>query len=255
MYSHGLKIDRLVSVAGKKEPSLIPQPGRNKQCIEDPIATLRSHTRFQHDALEKTSTAQALMSPAITLERYVENLVIWAVAWQMIEHWLSKSPFAKEVPQLVPLPKAWLAEADLAYLYSHSRLQRYHKPSYQSAIETFNSQPVNLSGFIGVCYVIVGALLGNAFIAKHLEATLSLKAEGGAAFFSKRSGDDLSWSQWIRAANKVLSIADDVDAACLWASATFKLIQTMFSGSEYIAVDNTLGIPEANPAGTWMNRQ
>lgn len=248
MHADGQKLDHWLPVATDAERHLISQPGRNEERIKDPINTLRSHTRFLHHALEKTATARALLSPAITLERYAENLVIWAGAWQTVEHWLSESPFAKKVPQLLPRPKAWLAEVDLAYLYSHSGIQPSDRSLHHSTVKAFSAEPVNLSGFIGVCYVLVGAARGSAVIAKHLETTLAVKAGHGASFFSVGSEDDLSWPQWLRSANEVLMTENGIHAACHWASTTFELFLTAFSESTHIATDGALDLRSADPA-------
>lgn len=249
MYADEQALDHLLPIAGKPEHRPVTQRATDKERVEDPIRALRSHTCRLQYALEKTSTARELLSPSITLQRYAENLVIWAAAWQTIEHWLCEPPFAKEVPQLLPRPRAWLVQADLVYLYSNFGIRPFDKASHLSTFEALSFELVNFSGFIGVCYVLVGASLGRLVIAKHLETTLAVIAEHGASFFSAGNDDDLSWTQWIRSANAVLSIENDIHAACHWASATSELLLTAFWESTYIAIDDALDRCDAGPDG------
>jgi hypothetical protein len=67
-----------------------------------------------------------------------------------------------------------------------------------------------------------------------------MSANQGASFFSGGSGECLSWEQWIRSADEVLSIENDTDSACHWASATFELFLAVFSKSNCITNDSAL---------------
>ena len=247
MYAFKQMFDNSPLVADNGGHLPVKQPSKNNRSEEGPVHALRSHTRLLHQVLENTPTARALLSPAITLVCYAEHLVIWAAAWKKIEQSLYESPFAKRVPQLLPCPRAGLAEADLAYLYSLEGVRSSHKPLHHSAVDTSSLNPENLSGFIGICYVLRGASLGGKVIAKHLESTLAMSVDRGASFFSAGSGDYLSWDQWIRSANQMLSIENDIDLACHWASATFELLITAFSGSTYNASESALLLCDTGP--------
>lgn len=250
MFAYNQALDDLKPVADKPAPRPFIPPSTEENRGEDPICALRLHTCRLHYALEKTPSAQTLLSPKITLQRYAENLVIWAAAWQTIEHVLYESPFAKKVPQLLPRPRACLADADLAYLYSQSGVRHDDKSSRHSAVEVLSFEPVNLSSFIGVCYVIVGASLGSVIIAKHLDATLDVKEGNGASFFSAGCGEQLSFTQWIRSANEILSVEKDISAACRGAIATFEFLLTAFSTSTFDAIDDVMDIDDPKPADT-----
>lgn len=243
--------DRCLPIGVEEEHHPSAQPVRINRSRSDPVGALRSHTRLLHIALENSSVASALLSPGITLARYAEILVIWSTAWQAIEQWLYKSPFGNEVAILLPRPRARRAAADLAYLSrSGNRFPPAAPPC--SAFDTADFESVNLSGFIGICYVVVGASLGSIVIARHLDTTLAVNAEKGASFFSAGSEDDLSWTQWVRCANEVLTSENDIASACDGARLAFEILLTAFSASTCITIEDAPALCDVDRSETRM---
>ena len=218
---------------------------KNNPGLKSPLQSLRRQTHALHKALEETAVARALLSTELTLAQYAQVLAVWHAAWQRLEQGLFDSPFAKEVPHLLPFPRAQLAQGDLAYLDSIACAPDVHNLVQHAVTRSLDEMPASLSGFIGMCYVLRGASLGGKVIAKHLNATLALNDGKGTAFFNAESSDSLSWVQWMQRADQVLLSENDVDAACRWACATFELLLESFSGTNDLATARLLRLGTA----------
>ncbi len=201
--------------------------------MSSPLQILRAHTQALHQSLEATAVARALLAPDLTVAGYAAILGVWAAGWQILEPALFATPFARTVPQLLPIPRAHLTFTDLHYLdamlVADPATRSARADRCGTAAGVWAGTPTTLSGFIGACYVLRGASLGGKVISRHLERTLGLDAAHGAAFFNAESGDGLGWMQWMRCADEVLLTENDVDAACRAAADTFGLLVQMFS--------------------------
>jgi heme oxygenase len=194
-----------------------------RSILSSPIQSLRLHTHSLHAELENTALARDLLSPSLTLARYTEILRAWAEAWIILEDVLQHSEFALIAPELVPAARGNRAIADLRYLGQAAVTTAI--PAAPRSMCT----PSQLSGFLGICYVVRGASLGGKVIAKHLATTLGLGPANGAAFFAGDAHDALTWVQWMRHADALLLSLDDVDEAKHAAGKTFRLLTAIFS--------------------------
>ena len=211
----------------------------NAANVSSPVQLLRAHTQALHQALEATPAARALLSPHLKLAGYADILGVWAAAWLMLEPAVFATPVATDLPELLPFPRARLAQADLQYLGCDgaARSGSAGPRPFDTLDGVWTGTLASRSGFIGTCYVLRGASLGGRVIARHLELTLGLDAAHGAAFFNAESGDGLSWVQWMRRADQVLMAEDAIDDACRAAADTFALLLELFGGTHLDAAD------------------
>ena len=190
---------------------------------------LRNSTHDRHAALERVPLARDLMSPQLTVRRYIEILCTWSSAWAALEQRIHASPLALKLGTLLPPRRAQLAQSDLLY---------WQQQGYGAALAFSPSheqidalRPASLGGLLGVCYVARGASLGSKLIAAHLGKVLALSPEQGMAFFAHDSAESLTWPQWSRGLDAQLAEPDALAQAVVWANATFFALQDAFASA------------------------
>jgi heme oxygenase (biliverdin-IX-beta and delta-forming) len=203
-----------------------------------PIHFLREGTHAGHAAMEQTALARDLMSPDVSVARYVEILATWVSAWAVLEDRIEASAFAPFVSALLPIRRAHLGHNDLQYWAEQGYPVRHI--SAISVDELRQLEPADSSSLLGVCYVARGASLGAQVIARHLLQTLPPGAAKGITFFAPAAAPALSWPQWSHALNIHLETPAAVAQAVVWANATFAALNRAFSCASFIACGPTI---------------
>jgi heme oxygenase len=194
-----------------------------------PTATqvLRERTQVRHLALEQASLAQDLMSPHLTVPRYVDILGVWSSAWAALEQRLWESPLAFEVSNLLPPRRAHLAQGDLLFWQQQGYSVTMPTASANSLIGAL--RPAEIPGLLGVCYVARGASLGSKVISGHLHKVLPLSDHRGVSFFAHEADKSLTWPQWSQCFGAYLAEPAALAQAVVWADATFAALQDAFA--------------------------
>jgi heme oxygenase len=180
------------------------------------LSRLRSETREQHDAIEKTLL---LMDDDLTLETYRRRLEQFYGFYAPVEERLfnHSSPLAAWL-SLEPRRKTPLLQADLSALGypAAARLPLCtNLPRLVSSAECF-----------GCLYVLEGATLGGVIISRHVQQKLGVLPSAGGAFFGgygDRTG--AMWQACRSAMTAFSSDADDQDVVVASARATFLALQ------------------------------
>lgn len=190
---------------------------------------LRERTQARHLALEQTRIAGDLMSPQLTLARYVEILSTWVGAWTALEDCIWTSAFASEVSALLPSRRSNLGQEDLR----HWQTRGYAMACADVPIgEAFNHiRTTDKASLLGVCYVVRGASLGGQVIARHLTKTLRLSEELGMTFFKPLDVQTPTWPAWSRALEEQITTPAALERAVVLAEATFIALEIAFSGA------------------------
>jgi len=191
------------------------------------VQELQKQTRELHQSLEQCAMACDLLSPALTLPRYSTILAVWFGAWTQLETCIWNSAWAASVPHLLPARRAAKAQHDLHILQSSAwptLAAQSNKPPQLRM--TTHSQ----AALLGVCYVVRGSALGGQVITRHLEQTLRLDRKGGASFFAPQDDEPLTWSQWGKQLEPLLSEPALRAEAAAAARQTFNFLLATFSG-------------------------
>jgi heme oxygenase len=180
------------------------------------LSRLRSETREQHDAIEKTLL---LMDDDLTLETYRRQLEQFYGFYKPVEERLFKrcGPLAAWLA-VEQRRKTALLQADLSAL-GHPAVARLplctELPSLVSSAECF-----------GCLYVLEGATLGGMIISRHVQLKLGVTPSAGAAFFGGY-GDQTGamWQQFRAAITAFSTDEDDQDVVVASARTTFLALQ------------------------------
>jgi heme oxygenase len=202
-----------------------------------PTATqvLRDRTQVRHTELEHVSIARDIMSPQLTVSRYIEILGVWSSAWGALERRIWDSPLAFEVSALLPPRRAHLAQDDLLF---------WQAQGYRATISTAEAnsligalRPAQIPGLLGICYVARGASLGSKVISQHLKQVLPLSDVQGASFFADQAEKSLTWPQWSQCLGTQLAEPEALAQAVVWADATFVALRDAFASapSDWVA--------------------
>ncbi|WP_426211468.1 biliverdin-producing heme oxygenase [Massilia sp. TWP1-3-3] len=180
------------------------------------LSRLRSETRTEHDAVERTLR---LMEDDLTLERYRRRLEQFYGFYQPIEKWLlDDGGFIAPWLAVEPRRKTPLLQADLIALgqQTDTRLPLCTQlPSLGSAAECF-----------GCLYVLEGATLGGVIINRYVEQKLGVAQDSGAKFFCGYGGQTgAMWQQFRTAISDFSLTSSEQDVVVASARATFDTLQ------------------------------
>jgi heme oxygenase len=186
------------------------------------LSRLRSETRDQHDAIERTLV---LMDDSLTLDAYRQRLEQFFGYYQPVEQCLfgADSPLADWVP-LQQRRKTHLLEADLATLGVQAAQQ----------LPICGDLPplASVADYFGCMYVLEGASLGGVLISRHIRATLNVTPEAGGKFFYGYGEQTGAMWHDFRSAISAFSIESaDHDAVVASARATFETLQRWCEGN------------------------
>lgn len=136
---------------------------------------LKHETRAAHDAIEANPKLQRLLAPDYTRAEYADLLArllpFHLGVERQIENWLIAE---RAVLHLARRRKASLLRADLSALgCSEPTTPAFAEPLAQDAASAW-----------GVLYVMEGASLGGRVILKHIQASLGVSADHGAAYYA-----------------------------------------------------------------------
>ena len=144
---------------------------------------LRERTRPQHDA---TETLMPITATGLTLATYTSYL---GALYSVLEPWESFARLyhpAALTTLVSDRRRAPLLEEDLRQLDSPMPAIIPFDPANIPGLAN-SSQHTDPAGvtasFLGAMYVVEGSSLGGQYLARHLEATLGLTGERGAAYF------------------------------------------------------------------------
>jgi len=189
------------------------------------LARLKSETRLQHEQLEATVD---LFNRVTSLADYRDLLMrLWgfyAPLEQRIERTSASSTPALSWPMR---QKAPLLQRDLLALGLNAQamaqlpqVSSAQLPPLESAAATW-----------GCLYVLEGATLGGAVIARHLQQTFGLHAQNGAAFYNAY-GQSIGpmWKSFGEALSEfVIATASDEDEIIRTAGLTFESLRAWLS--------------------------
>lgn len=140
------------------------------------LMQLREATRAEHRALETQPQLTRLLTPALTLQQYVQLLQQFASFYRGLEAYLQPGlRFLEGAESYQYYPRRLWLEQDL------TQLAQGPTPTEATVPWTL---PINLSTTVGVLYVIEGATLGGRVISGHLSQHLGLSASHGACYFN-----------------------------------------------------------------------
>ncbi|WP_147321215.1 biliverdin-producing heme oxygenase [Rhodoferax lacus] len=151
-------------------------PTPSKPSPEPCLQRLKNETRARHGALESRSV---LLDPALSRERYLDCLCRFYGYYAPLELRLRGSPGWAEAgfAYAARYKSALLAQDLLALGLLPARLHGLPSCSALPTVET-------TAQLFGCLYVLEGATLGGQIITRHLQASLGLTPESGAAFFA-----------------------------------------------------------------------
>ncbi|SEG20253.1 Heme oxygenase [Bryocella elongata] len=151
---------------------------------------LRERTRPQHNA---TESQMPITADGLTLAEYtgyLRGLYAALAPWESFA--LTHHPAALET-LVASRRRAFLLEKDLsAFGIAVPAVGAFHSAAIPGLDELDGA--TFAASFLGAMYVVEGSSLGGQYIAKHLETTLGLTPEHGAAYF--RGYGDRTGSLW-----------------------------------------------------------
>jgi len=143
------------------------------------MAILKAETRSYHERLERDPLSRGLVGAGITPDSYTAVLKVYYGLYAPME---ARLIAAADWPALDFAMgrrlKAPLLRADLAHLgVPEQGMATLPRCDFLPLVP-------KLPAAIGCMYVLEGATLGGQLIARHLQQTLGVDANGGAAFFN-----------------------------------------------------------------------
>lgn len=136
---------------------------------------LRTETREQHEAIERTALSKGLLVGSMTRELYTRQLAAYFVVHETLEHALlqSRDPRVLRLGEFCPRRSQWI-ESDLAAL--GARWEDF-APSLSSTRLIAAVSQAQGAALAGRLYVMEGSSLGALFLLPRLRDTLELRCE------------------------------------------------------------------------------
>jgi heme oxygenase len=141
---------------------------------------LRERTRAQHNA---TEALMPITAPGLTLPEYTGYLrALYTVLAPWEEYALSHCPAGLDW-LVVDRRRALLIEKDLRLLHAVVPPVPSFAADCIPGLGVSGPHGSDAASFLGAMYVVEGSSLGGQYIARHLETTLGLTPDNGAAYF------------------------------------------------------------------------
>jgi heme oxygenase len=186
---------------------------------------LKSETRDEHTATERTALARAMLQGTMTRAEYKAQLGAYRLVHEAIDRRLASSPFAAAIAG--PSPKTARLAGDLGNLASVEETRgRGVEGATRSLVALIDGAlPAAL---LGIVYVMEGSSLGAAILYPRLKDALGLPAEALTYYCGDGSATLDRWRAFGARMNAALVEPDDQERALAAARATFVGLRRLF---------------------------